>query len=157
MINFINYKTPRARAVAAGFKPPFVVDTFENFYLRCGFSRETVADLFNISRSTVKRWEKNGAPNYAWLLVYTAAGYILDKAFAGHQVRNGRYYPNAKRTELLPSQFDAWQWGHALQKQNNADLRHELEQLKAALKKQYDENPPAPDQVINFNDYKKDR
>ncbi len=155
-----SFQTAAARATLAGFHPPFMIDTFKNFYLHCGFNRDSVADLFDNSASTVKRWENNGAPRHAWLLIYTAAGYILDKAFKGHRVQNGIYYPNVKRTELKPAQFETWHWGHALA-QNRIDvLTHEKNALSEELKTIKDEQQKEEEKelyknVLQFKEFRK--
>lgn len=166
MINNNNNKTEKARqAMACVANPPFYFladeEDFLNYLSGCHVQQSEIIDLLDISKATFKRWLMNDSvPAYAWLVAYVAGGCILDKAFKGHRIKDGTYYPNIKRTELKPAQFETWQWGHALQ-QNRIDvLTHEKNALQLEINhlkddKQKEEEKTLYKNIIQFKEFTK--
>lgn len=147
-----NGKALKIISIYRGFRPVFRFNTFAEFRIRLGFTLKEVAELTDKSETTIKRLEKyNTAPGWLYLLLYTCAGYVLDKDFFGFQFLDGRLTTGTDitrnygftRAEITEYAFFR-------------DYQRGLERERAHLKS----TPPAPAElppaanIIQLSDYR---
>jgi len=147
-----NAKTP---ATFAGFNPPFQFDSFKEFMRKLDFDNKYIEELTHTSPRTVRRWvNENTAPEWLYLLLYAAGGYILHKDWHGWRIVHGELVsdsaPSTKHFGFKATQlFDL---GFTLQ--NSHSIAHSAQDIKAenvrlmSLLLKYEENKKIPANVI---------
>lgn len=93
MIKNFHTQPDKIRALLSGFRPVFYYENFDDYRAKLGFSVVEIAALIDKSPATVKRYiDRNNAPQWLYLLLYVAAGYVLDKEFFGFSFSAGKLY-----------------------------------------------------------------
>jgi len=111
--------------ILKGFRPPFYYETFEEFYNKCGFSRNDISELTNRTIKTIRHWEYSDAPKEMYILIYAASGYFLSKAFYGFKITDNKLFTGTRITysygfvanEIMEYSFFR-DYGRSLERQN---------------------------------------
>jgi hypothetical protein len=123
----------KIKTILSGYRPPFIYCDFQDYINHLDFTTEDVCKLTQRGDRTVRGWIANDtAPRWAYLYLYTCAGYILHDQFRGFRFLNGELFTGTRITYnrgFTSSKLTEYAFFHDLMR----TISKENDQLKAQL------------------------